>query len=207
VLTLLKLIRPQFTAYLDNEQRTISLIKDVADVLESISVNATHTPALYSTFIKALISARLEQPFDEKPSSDVPNSDMGSSHHQVHFQENDTIYPLNEFQFDGEMGPVVDVSTFPPTMAPNPMEDATPGMTMDSIFSSNFWDSVLVPGYNSLDGLTGGFVFGAGGSGLITPRYGLTPTPSGQNTPSRGMSAQDDLAMSLTGFDQQEVTS
>lgn len=149
----------------------------MADVLESISVNPTHTPALYSTFLRALISARLEGPSDEKANADVPNG-MGAGH-QVHFQEMGTMYPLNEFQFDGEMGPVADVSTFPPTMAPNPMEDPGPGVTMDSIFSSNFWDSVLVPGktdismflqaffpltslsgYNSLDGLTGGFVFG-----------------------------------------------
>ncbi|KAJ4478491.1 fungal-specific transcription factor domain-containing protein [Lentinula aciculospora] len=208
VLTLLKLIRPEFTAYLDNEQSTIVLIKDVADVLESNSVNPTHTPALYSTFLKALISARLERPSEEKTSSsDVLNGDTGSAGHQVHFQDADTIYPLNEFQFEGEMGPVADVTTFPPTMAPDPMEDSVSGMTMDSIFSSNFWDSVLVPGYNSLDGLTGGFVFGAGGSGLITPHIGLTPTPSGQNTPSRGLGSQDDLAMTLSGFDQQEAVS
>lgn len=42
----------------------------------------------------------------------------------------------------------------------------------------------LLTGYsNSLEGLSGGFVFGAGGSGLITPRLG-TPLPSGSNTPT-----------------------
>ncbi|KAJ3722781.1 fungal-specific transcription factor domain-containing protein [Lentinula guzmanii] len=208
LLTLLKLIRPEFSAYLDNEQSIISLIKDVADVLESNSVNPTHTPALYSTFLKALIAARLERPSEEKTrSSDALNGDTSSGGHQVHFQDNDTIHTLNEFQFEGEMGPVADVSTFPPTMAPDLMEDPASGMTMDSIFSSNFWDSVLVPGYNSLDGLTGGFVFGAGGSGLITPHIGLTPTPSGQNTPSRGLGSQDDLAMTLSAFEQQEAGS
>ncbi|KAJ3850230.1 fungal-specific transcription factor domain-containing protein [Lentinula lateritia] len=208
VLTLLKLIRPEFSAYLDNEQTTITLIRDVADILESNSVNPTHTPALYSTFLKALISARLERPSEEKTrSSDVLNGDIGSAGHQVHFQDTDTIHTLSEFQFEGEMGPVADVSTFPPTMAPDPMEDPVSGMTMDSIFSSNFWDSVLVPGYNSLDGLTGGFVFGAGGSGLITPHVGLTPTPSGQNTPSRGLSSQDDLAITLSAFERQEAAS
>ncbi|KAJ4000489.1 fungal-specific transcription factor domain-containing protein [Lentinula boryana] len=208
LLTLLKLIRPEFSAYLDNEQSIISLIKDVADVLESNSVNPTHTPALYSTFLKALIAARLERPSEEKTrSSDVLNGDTTSGGHQVHFQDNDTIHTLNEFQFEGEMGPVADVSTFPPTMAPDLMEDPASGMTIDSIFSSNFWDSVLVPGYNSLDGLTGGFVFGAGGSGLITPHIGLTPTPSGQNTPSRGLGSQDDLAMTLSAFNQQEAGS
>lgn len=37
-----------------------------------------------------------------------------------------------------------------------------------------------------MDGLSGGFVFGAGGSGLITPRFGLSPIQSGTNTPGRG---------------------
>lgn len=57
---------------------------------------------------------------------------------------------LNEFQFEGEMGPVMDMSTFPPLMAPHPTDDpnehGTSGLAMDSILSSNFWDSVLVPG-------------------------------------------------------------
>lgn len=54
--------------------------------------------------------------------------------------------PLSEFQFDSEMGPVADMSTFPPTMAPNPSEDHLGMLTMDSILSASFWDSVLVPG-------------------------------------------------------------
>lgn len=37
-----------------------------------------------------------------------------------------------------------------------------------------------------MDGLTGGFLFGAGGSGLITPRLGMSPMHSGNNTPARG---------------------
>ncbi|KAF9077228.1 fungal-specific transcription factor domain-containing protein [Rhodocollybia butyracea] len=205
ILTLLKLIRPEFSSYLEDEQKTVSLIKEVADVLDSISVSSTHTPALYSTFLRALISARLESSSEEKVNVVVEVPNRISATQQVHYQELGSMYPLNEFQFDGEMGPVADVSTFPPTMASNPMEDPNPGVTLDSIFSSNFWDSVLVPGYNSLDGLTGGFVFGAGGSGLITPRHGLTPTPSGQNTPSRGMNAHDDLVMTLSGFEQAEV--
>ena len=38
---------------------------------------------------------------------------------------------------------------------------------------------------NSLEGLSGGFVYGAGGSGLITPRLG-SPQPSGMTTPTAG---------------------
>lgn len=53
---------------------------------------------------------------------------------------------LNEFQFDSEMGPVVDMSTFPPTMAPTPAEENMGTLSMDSILGTGFWDSVLVPG-------------------------------------------------------------
>lgn len=37
-----------------------------------------------------------------------------------------------------------------------------------------------------MDALSGGFVFGAGGSGLITPRFGGSPAQSESNTPGRG---------------------
>jgi hypothetical protein len=130
----------------------------------------------------------------------------------AYYQEPQNYY-MNEFNFASEMGPVADMSTFPPTMAapPNPTGDGSMmmGMTMENILSSGFWDSMLVPGmfysrqpctvgvlvfysdvgfvgYNSMDGLSGGFVFGAGGSGLITPRFGFSPMQSGTNTPSRG---------------------
>jgi hypothetical protein len=53
---------------------------------------------------------------------------------------------LDEYQFESEMGPVADMSTFPPTMAPNPSENNMGSLTMDNILSSGFWDSVLVPG-------------------------------------------------------------
>jgi len=36
-----------------------------------------------------------------------------------------------------------------------------------------------------MDGLSGGFVFGIGGSGLITPHIGGTPEQSGSSTPAR----------------------
>lgn len=45
---------------------------------------------------------------------------------------------------------------------------------------------LLSLGYaNPMEGLSGGFVYGAGGSGFITPYRGITPAPSGQNSPAR----------------------
>lgn len=43
----------------------------------------------------------------------------------------------------------------------------------------------FVLGYsNTFEGLSNGFVFGAGGSGLITPRIGISPLQSGSTTPT-----------------------
>lgn len=36
-----------------------------------------------------------------------------------------------------------------------------------------------------MDGFSGGFVFGANGSGLITPHFGISPSQSGINTPGQ----------------------
>ncbi|KDR73689.1 hypothetical protein GALMADRAFT_251485 [Galerina marginata CBS 339.88] len=197
VLSLLKLVRPEFQAFLDNEQSTLTLVRDVADVLDNIAANPLHTPALYSGFLRALISAKLDPPAnlvngDDKVGSldgEQINDTQGDTHtpssygQQTNYGEGP--YLLNEFQFESEMGPVADMSTFPPTMAPAPSEDSMGALTMENILSSGFWDSMLVPGYNNMDGLSGGFVFGAGGSGLITPRFGLSPIQSGANTPGR----------------------
>lgn len=202
-----------------DENKTLQLVQDIADLLERIAAGPTHTPALYSTFLKVLITA---QPVNQDSPRDDP------SHHRSEQPGNETAHNQNgtdnslgflgshfdslnssidAFQSNSEMGPVVDMSTFPPTMAPNnPQEDTSGMLSMDSILSTGFWDSVLVPGSwyasfndaeklinyfrligysNSLEGLSGGFVYGAGGSGLITPRI-TTPHGSGSNTPVTG---------------------
>lgn len=54
-----------------------------------------------------------------------------------------------------------------------------------------------------MDGLSGGFVFGAGGSGLITPRFGVSPMQSGANTPAqRAPSALTQMSINAA-FDNQ----
>jgi len=205
VLSLLKLVRPEFQAFLDHEQSTLSLVKEVADLLESIAASPMHTPYLYSVFLRALISARVDN---------AAGNDNAGTHNAAHVNGdasaaesmNDALAALGaeshhghmgnslaDFQFGSEMGPVADISTFPPTMAPSQSGDDGNGMlSIDSILSTGFWDNVLVPGYSStFEGLSGGFVYGAGGSGLITPRLGMSPSASGDNTPgSRHPSAE-----------------
>ncbi|KAJ7073939.1 fungal-specific transcription factor domain-containing protein [Mycena amicta] len=213
VLSLLKLIRPEFQAFLEHETETIALVKEVADVLERIAANPLHTPALYSKFLKALTSVRLEAPTpggESKPVSRGSIKGRGSSpplaqDSMPQFSSdpsmsfgadnlkaaNTATFTLNEFQLEGEMGPVADISTFPPTMAPTTSDQTLGALTMDNILSNGFWDSMLVPGFNTMEGLSGGFIFGAGGSGLITPHLGQSPLQSGQNTPSRTAGSQN----------------
>lgn len=156
-----QLVRPEFQAFLENEQKTLSLVKDVADSLDNLSANPLHTPALYSGFLRALISAKLDpviglaagetkgppqsdpDPHPHLSSNDMPPPSTNNNHMAY---ANEPSFNLNEFQFDSEMGPVADISTFPPTMAPNPSEDTFGSLTMENILSSGFWDSVLVPG-------------------------------------------------------------
>ncbi|KAI0062372.1 hypothetical protein BV25DRAFT_1804016 [Artomyces pyxidatus] len=212
VLSLMKLIRPEFPASRDSEQDTLTLVRDVAETFDSVSAGPMHTPSLYSVFLRALISAKAD-PHSEAASeagahatengTTEHNTDDGVSRaqelHQAHQVANtEPSFMLSEFQFASEMGPVADISTFPPTMAASRPDDLSMGMlSMDSILSSGFWDNVLVPGYsNPMEGLSGGFVYGTGGSGFITPHFGITPTASGMNSPRRGAQADD---QSLSG--------
>src|ERR1700722_18323070 len=55
---------------------------------------------------------------------------------------------------------------------------------------------------NSIEGLSGGFVFGAGGSGILTPRFGQSPTQSGSNTPSQAHALSELTQQTInTAFD------
>ncbi|GJE87047.1 Zn(II)2Cys6 transcription factor [Phanerochaete sordida] len=197
VLSLLKLLRPEFKIFLDHESKIISLVNDVADTLERAAAGPMHTPALYSGFLRALVSAKTDPPSgdSEGQPTHTPNGQAHASAdgHAANASAGGShgaplpasMGPLFDFNFESEMGPVADMSTFPPTMAP-PSEGDFGMLTMDSILSASFWDSVLVPGYsNTMEGLSGGFVYGAGGSGIITPRLGLSPLPSGFNTPAQ----------------------
>ncbi|KAG1863638.1 fungal-specific transcription factor domain-containing protein [Suillus subalutaceus] len=199
LLSLLKLIRPEFQQFIENEQNIIDLVKDVANVLADVAVNSHHTPALYSTFLRALITARTDSPQEPEEVSSGDQSDSMSHSDMANNMNNSALFSgnpamgtngingMSDYSFASEMGPVADITTFPPTMADMPSSDEHMGMlSMENILSNGFWDSVLVPGYSdTMEGLSGGFVFGAGGSGLITPGWLPSPIPSGENTPMR----------------------
>lgn len=160
-----QLIRPEFQPFIENEQSIINLVKDVATVLAEIAVNSHHTPALYSAFLRALISARTDAPAQEP--EDMQPGDRGDNMNHGDMTNNNNDNNINnsalfagnphmgmngrngmsDYSFASEMGPVADISTFPPTMADMPSSDEHMGMlSMENILSNGFWDSVLVPG-------------------------------------------------------------
>lgn len=174
-----------------DEEKTIKLVKELADTLESVAVGPLHTPRLYSTFLKAVIASKTgttvngeKEGFENGEPSEPPTSPsihtspsisiqspllQQQPHHHAGVQHemispNPTpgelaplvaappngvfTYDYYPFQNDGEMGTVVDISTFPPTMAEQ--DQSWPSLSVDNIFSNNFWDNVLVPGMSDL---------------------------------------------------------
>lgn len=161
----LQFTRPAFRSFIVDEKSTLALIQEVADLLEGIAAGPLHTPALYSALLRALVSVQMgeqagggDSPRPEDNQGHIGDSSAldatanqmtnGSDASQGFLGSgfDGPMSPLG-FQGNSEMGPVADMSTFPPTMAPtNPNGDASGMLSMDSILSTNFWDSVLVPG-------------------------------------------------------------
>jgi hypothetical protein len=196
VLSLLKMLRPEFPASRDHEHETLQLVKDVADTFDQISAGPTHTPSLYSSFLRALLASKTEPPSETASDSGendaVSNVNGNPDQRQVGAAESYHPQLLSEFHFASEMGPVADMSTFPPTMAAAHPSDSLGLLSMDSILSGGFWDNVLVPGYsNPMEGISGGFVYGTGGPGFIAPHYSETPTMSAVNSPRRPVHTDD----------------
>ncbi|CAE6455399.1 unnamed protein product [Rhizoctonia solani] len=215
VLTLLKLIRPEFSAFLENEKKTLQVVNDIADVLEQIAANPYHTPALYSTFLRALIAAKKESvtapPSPKLLATDGQEPVAAGHAHQVGptLSHNEPMgeVPFNGMKLyppagDGHLGPLelpahTDES-FPPQLNGHvdTGDHTMDGLGMDQMFSNGFWDSMLMPGYGAqLGGLSGGFVIGMGGnSGFITPRVGSPgPFASGDGSPVRDANHMDGM--------------
>ncbi|KAG8819245.1 hypothetical protein FRC17_010542 [Serendipita sp. 399] len=67
-----------------------------------------------------------------------------------------------------------------------PNADSNAPISLDSLLTNGFWDSMLVPGFsNTLEGMSGGFIYGPGGSGYISkwhsPAGSRRQTPKGEN--------------------------
>lgn len=54
----MQLISPAFARFVD-ESLVIALVRDLANTLETCAVDESHTPALYASFLRALIDSKL----------------------------------------------------------------------------------------------------------------------------------------------------
>lgn len=144
------MLRPEFPASRDHEHETLQLVKDVADTFDQISAGPTHTASLYSVFLRALLASKTEPPSeaasDSGDNDTMPHVNGNPDQRQVGTAESYPHHMLSEFQFASEMGPVTDMTTFPPTMATTHPTDSLGLLSMDSILSGGFWDNMLVPG-------------------------------------------------------------
>lgn len=68
---LLKLTRPTFANYVD-EDEVLAVVTDAADLLDSVSMFPTHTPALYAAFLRALVQARQERTGTSRSGATTP---------------------------------------------------------------------------------------------------------------------------------------
>ena len=75
---LLKLIRPVFANYI-NEEEVIHLVNDTIEVLEDSAVDHTHTPALYASFLRSLVQSRQEQQAACNEEQDGQNNPLNRS--------------------------------------------------------------------------------------------------------------------------------
>lgn len=54
---LLKLIRPEFRAYCD-PPAILGLVHDVVELFDKVAIDETHTPALYASFLRVLVTSK-----------------------------------------------------------------------------------------------------------------------------------------------------
>ncbi|CAG7849352.1 SubName: Full=Uncharacterized protein {ECO:0000313/EMBL:CCA78067.1} [Serendipita indica DSM 11827] len=227
VLSLLKLVRPEFRSYMDNESKILTLVGEMADTLQTVAVNKYHTPYLYSVFLRALLASKVEgsQPNSPRPMATpgpvISANDPAMQTSGMHFApgpesptrngfsnsgdlfgldmyrslgENygDTSNFVNPFDMSTAQPMNMDISSAYNASVPAPSADPYAPMSLDSLLSSGFWDSMLVPGFsNTLEGMSGGFIYGPGGSGFISrwhsPASSRRQTPKADNRSLPGM--------------------
>ncbi|KAL8290408.1 hypothetical protein RQP46_002666 [Phenoliferia psychrophenolica] len=161
---LLKLINPTFSSLVDASV-SLSLVRDAADTLERCAVDDTHTPALYASFLRALIENK------RTGGRTAPGSRVGT-------QPNSPVLgPVGIENFiksrAGSAAPGEGV--FAP-MGEGDSNDFTAfdSVAMDSMLSNGgFWDNMLMPGFGGpLQGLSGGTGMMLGGA---TDPWSMTP--------------------------------
>ena len=163
---------PVFSAVLD-EATILRLVTDVAETLERCAVDDTHTPALYASFLRALIDNKKTGVLPgsraaSRLGSPVPNGAGGAAVGGAGGAG--TVPGVDVFLRSraGSLGPIgeegaEETGEGGPGGAGNgvnghPLSDAFDPQAMDSLLAGgDFWSNMLMPGFGGpLAGLSGG---------------------------------------------------
>lgn len=161
---LLKLIRPAFAGYVE-EESILTLVQDAVDMLQEVAVNETHTPHLYAQFLRALLQARKEHTTASKSAtgSRVASRAVSPDGMQVDGDAN-----VAEGTMQASAEPITTTSGaeggIPATLDPHSAEFASGAATNPASEGSNvnwpsqifaatsgmddFWGSLLPPGFS-----------------------------------------------------------
>ncbi|GAA5906540.1 Zn(II)2Cys6 transcription factor [Sporobolomyces salmoneus] len=202
---LLKLVSPTFASFID-EEAAMKLVRDTADVLEQSAVDEQHTPALYGSFLRALIDNKLNgsrtaanSRAPTRPGS--PNQNAGPFSQPVNSNGLDSYLRSRANSVGPEgLSPVApnfvgDLPTFTPGGSFNfnghgdgVVEEgaAHDAFTVDTMLQEGgFWSQMLMPGFGEgfaefkLSGGTGTVFSNTGGDPWsVTPLHSRPGSPN-----------------------------
>lgn len=77
ILSLLKLLRPALTVYLESPSKILETVHSAVKMLEDVAIDSHHTPALHASLLRSLLSSS-----ESRPNS-VPNTPFPGSRFQT----------------------------------------------------------------------------------------------------------------------------
>lgn len=183
---LLKLTRPAFSAFVD-EDEIINIVTTCADTLEEVSMDPTHMPMLYATFLRALLQSRQERstrsgattpyksgaasPIDSTGQDDAPGSSNGPNPENIAnslqgVSNSQDIQNADQAFINGQSihsNPALRAGLTSDQAAmltgDGTVNAALPGDHIDQLLNESFWSTLLPPGFGGpLDGLANGMV-------------------------------------------------
>jgi hypothetical protein len=175
---LLKLIRPTFSSCVD-EESVLAVVTEGAELLESVAMNPTHTPALYASFLRALLQSRLDRtntnrsgattPHRSRPVSPQNGGDMNEGEADMvdKVEQEEVPYstpamPASVFSSLGRSMGGSNATNWTAEQAAllnGHGAQSSANMSVDQLLNESFWGSLLPPGFGGpLDGLATGSV-------------------------------------------------
>ncbi|PWN36324.1 uncharacterized protein FA14DRAFT_114933, partial [Meira miltonrushii] len=161
---LLKLTRPAFSAFVD-EDEIINIVTTCADTLEEVSMDPTHMPMLYATFLRALLQSRQER--STRSGATTPYKSGAASPIDSTGQDDAAISsngpnPENIANSLQGMSNAQDIQNADQAFINGQSIHSNPALRadhIDQLLNESFWSTLLPPGFGGpLDGLANGMV-------------------------------------------------